>query len=308
MTAPLERMKILQQTSGIMLNGHQLPHPVHRTAGMIYQQGGVTGFYKGLSANLLRIIPQCACKFMFYDIYLKEFEKISFLNKEEKSLSISNLHLIAGGAAALSQTFITYPFDLIRTCMTMPQASYRSVWHCYSIITAARGVKGLYQGMGASAIGVVPYHSVSFGLYEFFKSHLPRNIQTFVDLDEDILENTNALIYHENQVAKGKQSKQHNTPISFKFICGAAAGIMAQTLTFPLDAIRRRIQIQSTPFVIRSHYEQPYRNAMDGAGRIIREEGWRSLYRGCSINLIKVGPSAGLQFIAYEWAKEIFKI
>jgi solute carrier family 25 protein 16 len=63
---------------------------------------------------------------------------------------------------------------------------------------------------------------------------------------------------------------------------GAVAGLVAQTATYPLDLVRRRMQAQGGGRTALS--------ALATARLIWTEGGWRGLFRGLSINYMKVIP------------------
>lgn len=46
-----------------------------------------------------------------------------------------------------------------------------------------------------------------------------------------------------------------------------------------------------------------YTGSVSTMKHIIRTEGWRSLYKGISINFLKVCPSVAIAFTSYEWMK-----
>lgn len=104
--------------------------------------------------------------------------------------------------------------------------------------------------------------------------------------------------------------------------CGAAAGIAAQTLSYPLDTIRRRMQMVGAPGMVGSPEQAAAAaaasaEAAGGGGARVRaprigymalyrmmkrEKGGvlRGLFRGWSINCVKIVPGAAVQFLAYD--------
>lgn len=66
------------------------------------------------------------------------------------------------------------------------------------------------------------------------------------------------------------------------FWCGAAAGVVGQTIAYPLDVVRRRMQVYGWAGSGDMHYTHNYhRGTFIDAIRIIKhEEGYRGLYRG----------------------------
>lgn len=79
-----------------------------------------------------------------------------------------------------------------------------------------------------------------------------------------------------------------------------------QTVTYPLDVIRRRMQVD-----VRSASGQwQSGHSMLGAARtVMREQGsWLGLFRGLSINYIKVAPSTAVGFTVYDALKSYLNV
>ena len=74
---------------------------------------------------------------------------------------------------------------------------------------------------------------------------------------------------------------------------GGMAGTLAATVCYPLDTIRRRMQMRG----------QMYRHQADAFATIWRTEGARGFYRGYAANTIKVVPQNAIRFVAYEGIK-----
>ena len=77
--------------------------------------------------------------------------------------------------------------------------------------------------------------------------------------------------------------------------CGAAAGLFAQSICFPLDTIRRRMQMKGTN----------YRSVLHAVSEIVTKEGVQGFYRGVVPNAIKIVPNNGIRFLAYEMLKSL---
>lgn len=84
-------------------------------------------------------------------------------------------------------------------------------------------------------------------------------------------------------------------PVVVRLMCGAFAGAAAQTASYPLDVVRRRMQLYGL-----STHVPKYRSTLDGIVTIIRTEGIKKLYIGLSINYLKVPPSHAVSFVVYE--------
>jgi len=97
----------------------------HRYTGMmdagagILKREGALAFWKGNSANIVRIVPNAACKFTFND-YIK---KNLIVKPKNADLGQKIGYGIAAGSLSGAVTYcFTYPLELARTRMCMDQA------------------------------------------------------------------------------------------------------------------------------------------------------------------------------------------
>jgi len=85
-------------------------------------------------------------------------------------------------------------------------------------------------------------------------------------------------------------------------VSGGLAGIVAKTGTFPLDLIRKRLQVQGptrTRYVLGDRlpvYTGVWRTARD----VLRVEGVRGLYRGLVVSLVKAAPLSAATMWSFE--------
>ncbi|KAJ1499540.1 hypothetical protein HMI54_009821 [Coelomomyces lativittatus] len=261
--APLDRVKILFQTES---PAYRSSFGVVRTVREIYSNFGIRGLLQGHSATLLRIFPYAAVKFMSYEQY-----KHIFALKSYPSLT----HFFAGSMAGITSVFATYPLELIRVHLayypepiplskvihsisTTPTASSSSQTST-TPIPPRSGVAPFYRGFNATVCGMIPYAGVSFFVYERMKKYHPHS---------------------------------H----SWLLLTGGVAGIVSQTLSYPFEVVRRRIQIGR------------YTTMRDTFTDIYRRHGWRGFYVGLSIGYLKVAPMSMVSFWTYELCKRLFKI
>ncbi|KAG5220220.1 mitochondrial carrier domain-containing protein [Salix suchowensis] len=109
--------------------------------------------------------------------------------------------------------------------------------------------QGPVSGLVTTAVGVAPYVGINFAAYEFL-----RGIVT----------------------PPGKSS------VARKLMCGALAGSISQTLTYPFDVLRRKMQVTG---MASNALGIKYNGALDALAGIVRTEGVKGLYRGLWPNL-----------------------
>ncbi|XVF35316.1 hypothetical protein REPUB_Repub18cG0135200 [Reevesia pubescens] len=275
--APLERIKILLQTR---TNGFQ-SLGVYQSLRKVLKHDGLLGFYKGNGASVIRIIPYAALHFMTYEQYRGWIlDNFSFMG------SGPVIDLLAGSASGGTAVLCTYPLDLARTKLAYQVVDTRTNFRCgirslyprpaYSGITDVLttvykegGIRGLYRGVGPTLAGILPYAGLKFYVYEVLKTRVP---------------------------------EEHQKSIVMHLSCGALAGLLGQTFTYPLDVVRRQMQVESLqPSAIQG--DTSYKNTLEGLTTIVRNQGWRQLFAGLSINYIKIVPSVAVGFAAYDMMK-----
>lgn len=127
----------------------------------------------------------------------------------------------------------------------------------------------LYRGIGPTLSGIAPYVGINFAVYETIKSYV---IVTYVP-------ESFSLVHGPASVADAY------LPAYIKLACGCMSGATAQSLTYPLDVLRRRMQMKGF-----SHHFA-YKNSFHAIQIIIKTEGVRGLYKGFWPNIVKVSLS-----------------
>lgn len=133
----------------------------------IWRQGGLRGFYSGLSMNLilsqaglLQMYSYEACK-MLYDQFLPS--------------SYGEKNFICGGVSKIVTTFLTFPMTTVRTRIQQDQfynstdAKYKNVMDVISKMWRMEGVGGFFKGLAPNLIRGIPHRGLYFYFYEVFK-------------------------------------------------------------------------------------------------------------------------------------------
>lgn len=185
--------------------------------------------------------------------------------------------LYAGSSAGISALILTYPLEFVRARLTLQKTKiYNGIWDCMVQVTKKEGFFALYRGLWPSILGVAPYVGIDFAVYETLRQYSPKQPDGSV----------NGFITLFN---------------------GGCAGLLAQTFAFPLDTVRRRLQVQGFASDL-SLNDRHYKGVTDAFVRIYREEGILAFYRGLVPNFLKVVPSISISFYVYEMMKQILKI
>ncbi|KAK7045556.1 hypothetical protein VNI00_007388 [Paramarasmius palmivorus] len=326
--SPLERLKIIQQ---VQPKGSTQYKGVWQSLVRMWKEEGFKGYMRGNGINCLRIVPYSAVQFTTYEQLKKagsellgtilSFDVNQWFTRGSRELDTPK-RLASGALAGITSVCSTYPLDLVRARLSIATASipinalpsateglgaalasttaaatktattntprlvnaihtsasaaasavtsnYKpselTIWGMtMKIMREEGGVRGLYRGLVATAFGVAPYVGINFAAYE-----LLRGIIT----------------------PPGK------TSVARKLMCGALAGSISQTLTYPFDVLRRKMQVTGMKS---SGLGIKYNGALEALIGIIRTEGVVGLYRGLWPNLLKVAPSIATSFFTYE--------
>eukprot|EP00894_Picocystis_sp_ML_P004420 jgi/Pico_ML_1/54937/g74.t1 len=85
---------------------------------------------------------------------------------------------------------------------------------------------------------------------------------------------------------------------------GGAAGLVGQTVVYPIETVRRRIQVMKRQALHAREGELVVAtNATRVFFRVWKEEGTRGLYKGLSINFVKGPLALATSFTVFHWTK-----
>ena len=268
--APGDRVKIIYQVTADRVFSLR---NAWKTAGRIVERGGVLGLWRGHGATLLRIVPYASASFSCFPQYEKLFKAMLLPKKSEEEETQETTRkeerakdrrailarFLAGASAGATATALTYPLDLIRARFaahwSFDSHRYPSYSHAFREIRQLEGWRALYGGLGPTLIGIMPYAGLSFALFETFKANL---------------------VKHQGL------TNDHDIAVWQRLCAGSVAGWIAQSATYPLDIVRRRMQV----------HPHKYRTIRAALTDIYKNEGLKAgLFKGVSMNWIK-GPIA----------------
>jgi len=264
MTAPIERVKLLIQTQDA--NPKIRSGEVARYTGIVdcftrvANEQGVKAFWRGNLTNIIRYFPTQAFNFAFKDTIKALFPKAD-KNKEFAKFFLINM--ASGGLAGAGSLLIVYPLDYARTRLASDvgsgKAQFSGLADCLKKTVQTGGIGAIYNGIGVSIVGIIPYRGVYFGLFDTLSGYNP------YQKDE------NGLIR-----------------ASSKFACAQVSAISAGYASYPLDTVRRRLQMQSE----KPQAEWIYKGTMDCFAKIIKDEGTAALFKGAGANALRTVGAA----------------
>jgi solute carrier family 25 (adenine nucleotide translocator) protein 4/5/6/31 len=274
-TAPIERVKLLIQTQDA--NPRIMSGEVPRYTGIgncfsrVASEQGMASFWRGNGVNVIRYFPTQAFNLSFKDAIKKMFPKYS---PKEDFWKFFAVNLASGGAAGAGSLTIVYPLDYARTRLASDvgagKKQFNGLVDCLKKTAAGpKGILGIYNGFGVSVAGIIAYRGVQFGTFD-----------TILGLNP----------YKNDKGIMGVVST---------FGAAQTAVLASAGVTYPLDTIRRRLQMQSELPV----EKRIYTGTFQCAARIAKDEGVGALYKGFVANALRT-VGAALVLVLYDTSKK----
>lgn len=277
-TAPIERVKLIIQTQDA--NPKIISGEVKRYTGIfdcfsrVASEQGIKAFWRGNFTNIIRYFPTQAFNFAFKDGIKGMFPKA---DKNTEFVKFFLINVASGGLAGAGSLCIVYPLDYARTRLAADvgsgKAQFNGLLDCLKKTAASGGVGSLYNGIGVSITGIIPYRGVYFGLF-------------------DTLSGYNPYQKDENGFIRA----------SSKFVCAQTSAISAGYASYPFDTVRRRLQMQSE----KPEEEWVYKGTADCFSKIMKEEGTAALFKGAGANALRT-VGAALVLVLYSEITAAFK-
>jgi len=306
LVAPLDRVKILFQASNPRFAKYTGSwFGVVTAMKDIYREDGVRGLFRGHSATLLRIFPYAAIKFLAY-------EQIRAVIIPSKDQETPVRRLLSGSLAGVTSVFFTYPLEVMRVRLAFETKrdsrsslteickqiynestpSRRPVRAPAAVVVTAStvdaivprsGLSNFYRGFSATVLGMLPYAGMSFLTHD----------------------TAGDLLRHPAVAEWTTLPKPETSPIGkpaplrswAELFAGGVAGLVSQTSAYPLEVIRRRMQVGGA--VGDGHRL----HIGETAHMIFRERGIMGFWIGLSIGYVKVVPMVAVSFYVYERGK-----
>uniref|UniRef100_A0A5F7ZMF6 Solute carrier family 25 member 43 n=1 Tax=Macaca mulatta TaxID=9544 RepID=A0A5F7ZMF6_MACMU len=217
LTAPLELATVLAQVG--VVRGHA--RGPWATGHRVWRAEGPRALWKGNAVACLRLFP-CSV------VQLAAYRKFVVMFTDDLGHISQWSSIMAGSLAGMVSTIVTYPTDLIKTRLivqNMLEPSYRGLLHAFSTIYQQEGFLALYRGVSLTVVGALPFSAGS-------------------------------LLVHMNleKIWNGPRD-QFSLPQNFANVCLAAA--VTQTLSFPFETVKRKMQSPGASQMYKDNYLGP---------------------------------------------------
>lgn len=306
-----------------------------KAGGAIYKNGGIRGLLQGHSATLLRVFPYAAIKFMAYDqvrhvclgvhcthisllmcsiigvdaneAFRDEFASVFRWGNIWYARLLWICARFVNDRTGVISVFITYPLEIIRVRMafqtrlpndissnrlrpsiiramtqiyhegvaplpsttittSLPENSQPRSPMSRHLITRFPLLK-FYRGFSVTILGMIPYAGTSFLAWDFLRAYfLP------------------------------PAPNSRPTPIADLSI-GACSGALAQTVSYPFEVVRRRMQVGGLTKPDRwLRWDETVKT-------VLATRGWRGFYVGLSVGYLKIVPMTAVSFAVWQGGK-----
>mmetsp|Transcript_55695 Transcript_55695/g.176761 ORF Transcript_55695/g.176761 Transcript_55695/m.176761 type:complete len:578 (-) Transcript_55695:67-1800(-) len=222
---------------------------------------GPAGFFNGNGVTVLRAAPSKALDFFLFDFF-----KNLITGPDE--VPNASKRLAAGSLTGMANTTLLYPLEVVGSRLTVKKGVYKSIPDAFKRIIKEEGVGELYAGLGPSLAGIIPYAGITFGMYEILREYYK------------------------------KATGETNPGVVPNMGCGVVSGWAAMTAAYPLEVVRRRLQVQGM-----SGGAKAYNGMADCFGKMYKSDGVGVFFKGWGPASMKIVPSAGITFMTYEVMK-----
>ncbi|XP_046573668.1 mitochondrial glutamate carrier 1-like [Haliotis rubra] len=273
---PIDLVKTRLQNQQPGPNGELLYKNLVDCGVKTFRNEGFFGMYRGSGVNLLLITPEKAIKLVGNDFFRHN------LRTDKGTLPLSR-ELLAGGGAGMCQIIVTTPMELLKIQLqdagrsakvdltangavagkpvTAPRLSATKI---AMDLLRQRGIFGLYQGCGATALRDVTFSAIYFPLF----AHL------------------NAL---------GKRREGSDEAVFYvSFLSGCAAGCVASLSVNPFDVVKTRLQT-----LHKGKGEQSYSGIIDCFRKVMSNEGPKAFFKGAACRILVIEPLFGIAQTVY---------
>ena len=271
---PLDVIKIRLQLQVEPLNANGKYSGLFQALLCIKREEGLRALWKGHIPGQLLSVSYGSIQFLVFELYTSQVNTLISNSRYENYKT--SIHTISGGLAGCTATLLTYPIDTLRTRLIAQgePKTYHSITDAIVKIWKEGGIRCFFKGINPTLLQIFPYMALQFGFYNFFSKLLSPNKSD----DEQ------TLVY-----------------ILKSGLSGSLSGVAAKTLTYPLDFIKKRLQVQGFQEARKMlGITGKYYSSLNCMQKVIKEEGVRSVFKGLYPALLKAGLTSGCLFCVYD--------
>uniref|UniRef100_A0A9J8DJT7 Solute carrier family 25 member 36a n=1 Tax=Cyprinus carpio carpio TaxID=630221 RepID=A0A9J8DJT7_CYPCA len=214
--------------------------------------------------------PLNCLKAIYFAAYSTAKEKLNNVFDPDST----QVHMLSAGLAGFTAITATNPIWLIKTRLQLDARNRgekrMSAFECVRRVYQSDGLRGFYRGMSASYAGISET-VIHFVIYESIKRKLIESKANANMDDED-------------------ESVKDASDFVGMMLAAATSKTCATSIAYPHEVIRTRLREEGSK----------YRSFFQTLNTVIREEGYRALYRGLTTHLVRQIPNTAIMMCTYE--------
>ncbi|XP_063043416.1 mitochondrial 2-oxoglutarate/malate carrier protein-like [Engraulis encrasicolus] len=268
---PLDLVKNRMQLSGQGSKAREYKTSGHALISILKNEG-VSGIYTGLSAGLLRQATYTTTRLGIYTVL---FESTTSADGTPPSFLLKALIGMTAGAAG---AFVGTPAEVALIRMTadgrLPpeqRRGYSNVFNALVRISREEGITTLWRGCIPTMARAVVVNAAQLASYSQSKQAL---------LD----------------------SGYFRDDILCHFTASMISGLVTTAASMPVDIVKTRIQSMRT-----IDGKPEYKNGLEVLVKVVRNEGFFSLWKGFTPYYARLGPHTVLTFVFLEQMNKLYK-
>lgn len=284
---PLDTIKVRMQIYKRQKDLKIKPPGFITTGKNIYKTEGFIALYKGLGAVVIGIIPKMAIRFSSYEFYRQ-----LLTDKSTNTVSTGYTFLAGVMAGVTESVMVVNPMEVVKIRLQsqhfnttppilnstagpiVPQVKYNNAIHAAYTIVKEEGFATLYKGVSLTAARQATNQGANFTVYSKLKDYLQS--------------------YHNKE----------SLP-SWETSCiGLISGAIGPFSNAPLDTIKTRLQKSSNKKIDKKVQNSNWSQIMIIGKQLIREEGFKALYKGITPRVMRVAPGQAVTFTVYEFVRK----
>lgn len=295
---PLDVLKIRfqLQVEPIERDTRSKYHGLIQAVRCIAREEGPVAFWKGHVPAQLQSVTFSGLQFMSFELLVRLLVRMNVimdLGQHSGSMlkSSNTIHaFFCGSLAGAIAAVCTQPLDVLRTRFIAQGEPkfYVSIPHAALYIASHEGVTGYFRGLAPSLLLMAPQTGCQFAFY--------RACNHFFDVIRHRWSS------RRDELSAGVEASpvKSGGPVQ-SLVCGAMAGMGAKCIIYPLDMMKKRMQIhgfeQARGRFGRIHSPHSIRDCLNG---ILTTEGVGALFKGLKPTMLKSCFSLAIRFTMYE--------
>ena len=257
----------------------------------ILKEEGIRAYWKGhVPGQGLSFLYGAISVGLYQSLWHYSERKGYNLSSSKTKLAVTDI--VIGTCAAVPATAVSYPLDVIRTRLVGQSPStntntlnsvrtpYTGTINAMIEISSKEGWKGLFKGLPTAIYTVPVYNGLGLCMYNAMKPLLLPYMTSIDEMNIPFL----------SDIATG--------------FLGGLSGFITKTLTFPMDTVKKRLQVQGFAEGRAAMGTTPrYHGFWNCLVTIFRTEGvTRGLFKGWVPGIIKAVPNGVVHFALLERA------